>query len=114
MPGDHQEWAFRIAGTSLPAKALKGKWKVYAVIRAEKSADAPPDSIAFSAGVYDIKALTYPADTKVKLKDAGEGYHSHLLGTVEFNRDRDIYIAPPGGKNVSAIYIDRVFLVPAS
>ena len=113
MPGSHQEWAFRIAGASLPAKAFKGKWKVYVVMRVEKNPSAAPDSIAFSAGVYDIKSLTYPADAKVKLKDISEGYHSHLLGTVEFTRDRDIYIVPSGGKNVSAIYIDRVYLVPA-
>jgi hypothetical protein len=114
MPGNHQEWAFRISGTSLPAKALKGKWKVYAVMRVEKNSGAAPDAAAFSAGVYDIQTKTYPADAKVKLEDVSEGYHSHLLGTVEFTPGRDIYIAPPGGKNVSAIYIDRVYLVPAS
>ena len=112
LAGDHKEWAFRIHGADLPSRALKGKWKVYSVVRVEKSADAAPDSIAFGAGVYDVETQAHPADAKVKLKDTSEGYHSYLLGTVEFTRDRDIYVAPPGGKNVSAIYIDRVYLVP--
>jgi hypothetical protein len=113
MPGSHEEWAFRICGTSLPPKALKGKWKVYVVMRVEKAADAAPDSLAFGAGVYDVKTHAYLADSKVKIKDAGDGYRSHLIGTVEFTPNRDIYVVPPGDKKISAVYVDRVYLVPA-
>jgi hypothetical protein len=112
MPGSHQEWAFRISGAALPTKARTGKWQVYAVVRVEKEAGGGADSVAFSAGVYDNKTRAYPADFKARLGDAAPGYRSYLLGTVEFNADRDIWVAPVGNKAVNAIYVDRVFLVP--
>ena len=114
MPGSHKEWAFRVSGSKLPDRARIGKWKVYAVVRVEKSADAAPDSAAFTAGVYDTNTLSYPAELEVKLSEAGEGYRSRLLGTVEFNADRDIWVAPSGNPAVKAIYVDRIYLVPAS
>ena len=113
MPGNHQEWAFRIAGASLPAKAYAGKWKLYVVARVETTSGAAPDATAFSAGVHDNKTQASLADLIVKVGEAGEGYHSHLLGTVELNSDRDIWIAPPGDKAVKAVYVDRVYLAPA-
>jgi hypothetical protein len=111
MPGNHQEWAFRIAGKSLPAKAKSGKWKVYAVVRVEKQPDAAPDGIAFGGGVYDNVTRAYPADFKARLADTTETYRSYLLGTVETSPDRDIWVAPAGNKAVKAIYVDRVLLV---
>jgi hypothetical protein len=113
MPGSHQEWAFRIPGTALPAQARAGKWKVYAVVRVEKDSGGADDSIAFSAGVYDTKTRAYPANLKALLADAASAYRSYLLGTVEFNPDRDIWVAPAGNKAVKAIYVDRIFLVPS-
>jgi hypothetical protein len=113
MPGSHQEWAFRIPGTALPAQARAGKWKVYAVVRVERDAGGAADSVTFSAGVYDNKTRAYPADFKARLGDAAPGYRSYLLGAVEFNPDRDIWVAPAGNKSVKAIYVDRIFLVPA-
>ena len=71
------------------------------------------DSIAFSAGVYDTKTRAYPANLKALLADAASAYRSYLLGTVEFNPDRDIWVAPAGNKSVKAIYVERIFLVPA-
>jgi hypothetical protein len=114
MPGDHSEWAFRIPGTALPEKALSGKWKVYAVIRAKKNGEAArPDSIAFTAGVYDTKQKTYPADFKARLFNARGEFHSYLLGEVEFNRDRDIYVAPASNPRIMTMWVDRIYLVPA-
>ena len=72
-----------------------------------------PTAVAFSAGVYDNKTRAYPADFKARLGDAGPAYCSYLLGTVEFNPDRDLWVAPAGNKAVKAIYVDRIFLVPA-
>jgi hypothetical protein len=111
MPGDHQEWAFRIPGKALPAKAQAGKWKVYAVVRVEKQPGAASDGIAFGAGVYDNVTRAYPADFKARLADTPDAYRSYLLGTVETSRDRDIWVAPAGNKAVKGIYVDRVFLV---
>jgi hypothetical protein len=114
MPGSHQEWAFRINGSKLPEQARHGKWRVYAVVRVEKTTEGASDSVAFGAGVYDNQVRSYPADVKVKLTEVGDGYRSYLLGTVEFSADRDIWVAPPGNKGVKAIYVDRVYLVPAN
>ena len=111
MPGEHQEWAFRIPGKALPAKAQSGTWKVYAVVRVEKQPGAAPDGMAFGAGVYDNVTRAYPADFKAPLADTPDTYRSYLLGTVETSRDRDIWVAPAGNKGVKAIYVDRVFLV---
>jgi hypothetical protein len=113
MPGIHAEWAFRIPGKSLPANAQHGSWKVYAVVRVEKAPDAAPDSVAFSAGVYDNEARSHPASLTVRVRDADSAYHSYLVGVVETNPERDIWVAPAANKSVRTIYLDRVFLVPA-
>ncbi|MDB6028931.1 MAG: hypothetical protein JWM68_5154, partial [Verrucomicrobiales bacterium] len=112
MPGDHSEWAFRISGSSLPAKVRSGKWNVYVVVRAKKAGTAAPDSIAFHAGVYDNQRKSYPADFKAKLSDVDKDYRSYLVGEVEFNRDRDIYVSPASNPGVKSIWVDRVYLVP--
>ena len=114
MPGSHREWAFRISGSSLPAKAYTGKWKVYVVTRVEKAMETASDSTAFSAGVYDDKDRISLAVLNVKTGDSGEGYHSYLLGSLELNQDRDIWVAPPGNGAVKDVYVDRVYLVPAN
>ena len=113
MPGDHAEWAFRISGANLPAKAQNGRWKIYAVVRVEKMADCKTDSVVFAGGVYNTKEKNYPAGFKVKAHDAGENYRSYLIGTVEINPDRDIWIAPAKNPGVKAIWIDRVYLIAA-
>ena len=112
MPGDHSEWAFRISGSSLPAKVRSGKWKVYAVIRVKKEGvEGKP--IVFSAGVYDNKEKSYPASFQGKLTDVESDYQSYLLGTVQFNADRDIYISPMSNPAVKSIWVDRVWLARA-
>jgi hypothetical protein len=112
MPGNHQEWAFRIAGTALPRRAQTGQWRVYVVVRVEKEQGAAPDSIAFRAGVYDNRTHTNSADFKARLGETAEAYRSYLVGEVETSPDHDIWVAPAGNKGVKAIYVDRVFLVP--
>jgi hypothetical protein len=112
MPGDHKEWAFRIAGKALPPKAQNGKWRVYAVVRVEKEPGTAGDGIAFGAGVYDNLTRGSLADFKARLADTGDTYRSYLLGTAETSPDRDIWVAPASNKAVKAIYVDRVFLVP--
>ena len=113
MLGSHQEWAFRIPGSALPAKVRAGKWKVYAVVRVEKDHAGAPGAQAFSAGVYDNKARSSLAEIKPCLSEAAPDFQSYLLGELELNPDRDIWVAPAGNKSIKAIYVDRIFLVPA-
>ena len=114
MPGDHAEWAFRVEGAKLPAKAQSGKWKVYAVVRIKREGECDPNAVVFSAGVYDNNQKTHPAGLQVKGAAASESYRSYLIGTVELNPSRDIWVSPANNKCVKAVWIDRLFLVPAS
>jgi hypothetical protein len=111
MPGNHQEWAFRISGSKLPAQALKGEWKVYAVVRVKRLPDCKEDSIVFTAGVYDNKLKSHPAGVQAKASEVGNGYRSYLIGTVSFNADRDIWVAPANNPGVKAVWVDRIFLI---
>jgi hypothetical protein len=112
MPGSHQEWAFRIAGAKLPVKAQSGKWKVYAVVRVEKLTECKEDSVTFAAGVYDNKSKQGMVELKGRARQGGDGYNSYVVGTVEMNADRDIWVAPAKNPGVKAIWVDRIFLVP--
>jgi hypothetical protein len=114
MPGNHTEWAFRIGGTALPAKARAGQWKVYAVVRVEKEAGGAADSVAFTAGVYDNQAHGSAAEIKPRLGDVSTTFHSYLLGELKLTPDRDIWVGPAANKAVKGIHVDRIFLVPAS
>ncbi len=114
MPGSHEEWAFRISGGNLPARAFHGKWKLYVIARVEDGNKSTPESVAFSAGVYDNKTRASVAGLKVKVGEAGSGYRSHLVGTVQLDPGRDIWVAPSKSGAVKDIYIDRAYLVPAT
>jgi hypothetical protein len=111
MPGNHNEWAFRISGTKLPANALKGEWNIYAVVRVKKLPECKADSIVFTAGVYDNQQKSHPAGFQAKASDTGEGYRSYLVGKVSFDVDRDIWVAPAINPGVRAVWVDRVYLV---
>ncbi len=112
MPGTHREWAFRIAGKSLPFQAQSGQWQIYVVARIETEPGATDDGGAFEAGVWDNDGHASLASCAPKVKDIKNGYHSILVGAVETGPDRDIWVAPSGNKVVKAIYVDRVFLKP--
>jgi len=111
MPGDHHEWAFRIHGEKLPAAALHGRWKLYASIRTDKLSDCKPDSIAFSAGVRDNQKNSDPASVQFKANETDGSYHSYLVGTVELNTNRDLWVAPASNPGIKAIWVDRMFLL---
>jgi len=112
MPANHSEWAFRISNARIP-ESQSSKWKLFVVVRAEIAPDAKPDSIAFGAGVYDDVAKNYPAEAKFKVADLRDGYRSYSVGTFETGAQRDIFIAPASNPGVKAIWVDRVYLVPA-
>jgi len=112
MPGSHHEWAFQVPLDRLPARARKGRWQVYAVVRVEKTPDADPNAAAFTAGVYDTAARASRGEIRVRIADAAETYRSYLLGTVETNADQYVWAAPTAVPGVKAVWVDRVYLVP--
>jgi hypothetical protein len=109
MTGTHKEWAFRIAGTKLPKLAQTGKWNLYVVARVRVENDST-NVATFAAGVYDNKTKSSVAELSVESTDLLESYKSFLLGQVELNPERDIWVAPPGRKEVKEVWIDRVYL----
>ena len=113
MPGNHNEWAFRISAAKIP-KSPTGAWKVYVVVRVEQATGAKLDSVAFAAGVYDNAAKNYLADTKFRAREVSGNYRRYLIGTFAPEPGRDIFVAPAGNPDVNAIWVDRVILVPAS
>ncbi len=114
MPGTHTEWAFRIEGTKLPKRAQHGHWKIYAVIRVEKNENCPPDAGAFSAGIYDDAHRDFVANISPRADQTGPGYRSYLIGEAKSTPDRDVWVSPSGSKYIKAIYVDRIYMVPAS
>lgn len=113
MPGSHHEWAFQIPVSKLPASARTGRWKVYIVTRVQKKPGGHPESGAFTAGVWDADARASRADLGIPLAATPDGYRSYLLGTVDFKPNQYIWAAPTANPDVEAVWIDRVFLVPA-
>ncbi len=115
LAGDHKEWAFRIPGVNLPDRAQSGKWNVYAVVRIKPtSKGCPPGTPIFTAGVYDNQTKKTVMELKAVAGDTVQRYHSYLIGTVDINSRRDIWVAPADNPAVRAVWVDRVFLAPAS
>ncbi|MDW8290415.1 MAG: DUF4838 domain-containing protein [Armatimonadota bacterium] len=126
MPGNHWEWAYQLPVSLLPPRAQKGKWKVYVVVRVDKKAGVDPQREAFGTGVWDTERRVSAAEVRVRIADTDEkGYRSFLVGTVELHPKMYIWVCPPaagiGGTvhvspeeaNVRAVWVDRVYLVPA-
>jgi len=111
IPSTHRERAYIVHFRSLPLKARTGKWKVYAVVRVEKDADA--SGTVFTAGVYDLKSKSNVIQMAADAKDADSGYKAYLVGTVDASSERCVWIAPDGARGTKAIWVDRVYLVPA-
>ncbi|MFO0925897.1 MAG: hypothetical protein U0736_02530 [Gemmataceae bacterium] len=113
MPGSHREWACKFPVSAFPPAARAGRWKVYAVVRVESADEAAPEALAFTAGVYDEAARASRGEVAVKLRDAAAGYRSYLLGTVDLRAEQIVWAAPPAGRGVKAVWVDRVYLLPA-
>jgi hypothetical protein len=111
MPSTHREWAYSVRFNEMPNKARTGKWKVYAVVRVDK--DAGTAGTVFTAGVYDEKSRSEAAQLRVEANDADAGYKAYLIGTVDATADRYVWVAPAETKGAKAVWVDRIYLVPA-
>jgi hypothetical protein len=111
MPNTHHEWAFQVPFSAMPAKANKGKWNVYAVVRVVKDPDAT--GTVFSAGVYDPASGKDLAEVEVSAADAVAGYKAYLIGTVSASPEGYVWVAPAEAKGAKEIWVDRLYLVPA-
>jgi hypothetical protein len=113
MPNTHREWAFQIPVEALPLSARSGKWEVYAVARIEAKSGVDPASLAFTAGVYDAGTQRSAGEIAIRFGDAGAEYKSYRIGTVEMNKDQYLWIAPEVNSSLTAVWVDRFYLLPA-
>ena len=115
MPGWHHEWAVQFPLARLPERIRSGKWRVYALVRVDKAAgaDAASASAAFTAGVYDSGAHASRGEISAPVKDAGEGYHPYLLGTVATNSSQVRLDSATANPLVQSVWVDRIHFVPA-
>jgi hypothetical protein len=114
MPGSHSEWAFRISGRDIEKRKAAGRYKLYVIVRVEKSSTPSVEAPAFVAGVYDTEKKDYPAQRKVSYKQATEGYRSWLVGEFDPGASRDIFVAPASHPGIKAVWVDRICLVPSA
>lgn len=115
MPGSHHEWAVQFPFSALPRGVRTGKWRIYALIRAvvAPGAGEDPNSAAFTAGVYDGGAKTSRAEISVQHGQTSSSYRPYLRGTVEANAAQYVWIAPAASPRVQAVWVDRIYFVPA-
>lgn len=113
MPGDHHEWATQFPFSALPERVRTGRWRVYALVRVDRAPGAPDATPAFTAGIYDSARHVGMSDIRVPVASAGDGYSAYLLGTVNTSPDLYVWIAPTAAPGVRAVWVDRLYFVPA-
>jgi hypothetical protein len=106
MTTNHNQWATQWA---VPAD-LQGRWHVYAAARCEATAK---EGDAFQIGVYDEASKTTLGGQTVRIEQsAGPEYKTFDLGTIDLTPQMYFWAAPMNNPDkVSAVYVDRVFLV---
>lgn len=112
MPGNHKEWAFQIPAVDLPPRAQTGTWKIYAAVRVRKEAVCVADSIAFTAGVWDAGTKTSAANIQIRSSEVENTFRSYLIGAVQMNPARDIWVAPAENAGIKSVWVDRIYMVP--
>ena len=110
MPSTHTDWAIQADLPSMPTNpGYSGKWRVYASVRVVKQGAG--QGTAFAAGVYDMVTKKNAVAVYPKLRDCGDEYKFHLVGSV-IPGSKYIYIAPTKNpENVKEILVDRIMLV---
>ncbi len=108
MPATHKQWAVQYY--LLPPFTDNGQWRCYAVVRCEAKAQTGP---AFQIGIYDSSASKGVVTQTITLEQAKDNeYHTYDLGTHELKRGMYFWFAPMNNpEQVSAIYVDRIFLI---
>jgi hypothetical protein len=114
MPGQFHDWATQFPLANLPERVRTGKWRIYAMVRVEREAGANPQAPAFGAGVFDTRANAMRAQTTVNLQEASDtAYKPFLVGTVDTSPDQYVWIAPTATPGIKAVWVDRLYFVPA-
>ncbi|NLI01286.1 MAG: DUF4838 domain-containing protein [Chthonomonadales bacterium] len=112
MPANHHEWAFQVHSARMPAKARKGRWQVYALVRVDRK-NANAGGVAFTAGIWDGGRSADMGSITVSVADVNTTYKPFLIGTWEAGEGRYIWLAPSANPSLDGIWVDRLWLVPA-
>jgi Domain of unknown function (DUF4838) len=112
MPGSHHEWAVQIPFSRLPSRVKSGKWKIYAVVRADTEATVSATATAMTMGVYDTAASKPQLTVSVPASQIEHGYRSVCLGSATLTAGSYIWFAPTATAGISSVWIDRVIFVP--
>lgn len=114
MPGNHTEWAVQFPVRTLPQKLRTGTWSIYASVRADDAGSGGDgSSSAMTMGVYDTKENKGAAQVSASVDTLISGYKTILIGTVTMTPDQYVWLAPAANKRVKAVWVDRIFFVPA-
>jgi len=112
MPGNHREWALQhrltddfTADTDDPIQ-----WRCYARVRCDAAEST--EGLAMTLGIYDTRERQSVAYRRLNIADiAGTDYTTIDLGTHALRGGMYLWSAPPERKEVTAVYVDRFFLV---
>jgi len=83
------------------------------VIVSIKCADKAQTGKAFTIGLHNLAENIFMPHHEFTLEEVkGDGYQEYVVGTFDLKEGMYIFVAPPGdAKLLSAMYIDRVYLV---
>ena len=112
MPGNHHEWAVQFPSKVLPARARSGKWKVYAVVRADAELTLDANTAVLTMGVYNTDAQVSQTERNVSLDQVRNGYKTVLIGAVEMKPGSYVWLAPTAVAGVQSVWVDRLYFVP--
>jgi len=107
MPNTHHEWA---TNWPIPPALLdvSKHWHVYASLRCEAKA---ADGDAMTMGIYDPVEKKGVMGKTLSVTDGAAGYKLIDFGAYDFSDKMYIWFAPVKRDDVTAVYIDRIFLV---
>ena len=105
-PGGSAEWSIQFP---VPQElAGPGPWNCTLVVRVDANKKR---SKAFEFGLHDSAAHAYIAIDHVDLTDAGDGeYHGYTIVVDELKSSNYFWVAAPAGRQVDAVYLDRIFI----
>lgn len=110
MPANHAQWAVQLAITEELAKAARGEWAIYLVVRCDATAG---DGNAFDFGVFNDKAKTEVIRGTAAIgRMRGPEYKVLDAGAHKLRAGMYVWVAPrANASEVQAVYVDRIVLV---
>jgi len=110
MRTGHTEWAVQFPVANLPEEVREGIWEIHAIVRYE--GPFRPGRPVLSAGAYDTAQRVDLARADVSARGDGARWHPVKIGEAKLGTDAYVWFAPATDSGATAIWIDRLILVP--